>query len=144
MTSRKSVLSIYKNLTRLIQALPPKQKPERQLQELRQTFHKNASLTDPIQIKECIQQAGEKIAYLRIMTPKRSVGSDAADSNGRKRWVYTKDGAVQIEGEGAKRDGGRVLSNWDGKNMDPCAMKTHNGQLRRMGFQNNLHAKGLF
>lgn len=78
------------------------------------------------------------------MTPKRSVGSDAADSNGRKRWVYTKDGAVQIEGEGAKRDGGRVLSNWDGKNMDPCAMKTHNGQLRRMGFQNNLHAKGLF
>lgn len=143
MTSRQSVLSMYRNLTRLIKALPSKQKPERQLIDLRESFRKKSTLTDPIEIKESIQQAGEKIAYLRIMTPKRAVGARNA-SDGTKRWVYTKDGAVQIEGEGTKRDGGRVVSNFDAKNLDPCSIKTHNGQLRRMGFQNNLHAKGLF
>jgi len=39
---------------------------------------------------------------------------------------------------------GRVISNWNGKNMDPCSVNIHKGQLKRMGFQNNLHAKGIF
>ncbi len=70
--------------------------------------------------------------------------SSSSSSNGTKRWVYTKDGKIEIDGSNKARGGGRVHSNWDGKNLDPCAVKTHNGQLRRMGFQNNLHAKGLF
>lgn len=70
---------------------------------------------------------------------------DGAGGGGAsKRWVYTKDGAIQVEGKGTVRDGGRVLSNWDGQNMDPCSVSKHNGQLKRMGFLNNLHAKGLF
>jgi len=139
--SKPTILSTYRTLTRLIKLLPSKQKPEKQLQEIRQTFRKNSVLSDETDIKTCIQQAGEKIAYLRIVTPKKS------STEGNKRWIYTKDGAVQIEGSGAgntRGDGGRVLSNFDGKNLDPCKISTHNGQLRRMGFQNNLHAKGLF
>ena len=139
-TSKPTIISTYRTLTRLIKLLPSKQKPEKQLQEVRQTFRKNSVLTEEADIKSCIQQAGEKIAYLRIVTPKKS------STEGNKRWVYTKDGAVQIDGngEGTTRDGGRVLSNFDGKNLDPCKVNMHNGQLRRMGFQNNLHAKGLF
>lgn len=143
--SKSNVLSTYRTLTRLVKLLPSNQKPEKQLQELRQTFRKNAALTDEMEIKTCIQQAGEKIAYLRIMTPKKS-SNTAAEEGNTKRWIYTKDGPVQVEGSGAgtARDGGRVLSNWTGSNMDPCSVKRHNTQLKRMGFQNNLHAKGLF
>ena len=138
--TKLTILSTYRTLTRMIKLLPSKQKPEKQLQELRHTFRKNSALTDEAEIKTCIHQAGEKIAYLRIITPKKS------STEGNQRWIYTKDGPVQVEGSeaGTGRSGGRVLSNWDGKNLDPCSIKTHNSQLRRMGFQNNLHAKGLF
>jgi hypothetical protein len=162
MTSRESILSIYRHLARLIKVQKPASSQRWQLKELNSTFRKNASLTDPTEIQQCVREAGEKIAYLRIMTPKRVLkqmnanNSDngnepsGSSSSSSKRWVYTKDGVVEIvEGEDGnasafRRDGGKVVSNWDGKNLDPCAVKTHHGQLRRMGFQNNLHAKGLF
>jgi hypothetical protein len=138
--TKPTILSTYRTLSRMIKLLPAKQKPEKQLQEVRQTFRKNYALTDEADIKTCIQQAGEKIAYLRIITPKKS------STEGNKRWIYTKDGPVQVAGSGAgtPREGGRVISNFDGKNLDPCSIKTHNSHLKRMGFQNNLHAKGLF
>lgn len=138
------ILSSYRTLTRMIKHLPPNQKPERQLKELRETIHKNASLTDPIEIKACVQQLGEKIAYFRIITPKQRLTKANDEGNGTKRWIYGKDGPVQVEGNISGRKNGKVVSNFDGKNLDPCAVKTHNGQLKRMGFMNNLHAKGLF
>ena len=154
MTSRESILSIYRNLARLIKVQKSVSSQRGQLKELNSTFRKNASLTDPNEIQQCVREAGEKIAYLRIMTPKRVLkqmnANNSDNGNSSKRWVYTKDGVVEIvEGEDGnssafRRDGGKVISNWDGKNLDPCAVKTHQGQLRRMGFQNNLHAKGLF
>ncbi len=143
--TKAQILATYRTLTRLVKALPSNQKPERQMTEVRQMFRKNATLTDPIDIENSIRQAGEKISYLRIVTPKKSTDQAARSRTGTKRWVYTKDGTVQVEGEGTKRDGnGRVLSNWDGNNLDPCSVKIHNGQLKRMGFANNLHAKGIF
>jgi len=141
--TKTQILSTYRTITRLIKGLPPNQKPQQQLASVQKSFRENSTLTDPLEIKSCFQKAGEKIAYYRIITPKAS-SSIASGSNGTKRWVYTKDGPVEIDGEGKARLNGRVISNWDGKNLDPCSIKTHQGQLKRMGFANNLHAKGLF
>lgn len=146
MTTREGILSTYRILHKLIRNLPPdsKLKPDQQLQVLKSTFRKNATLTDEQEIKNCIQRAGEQIAFLRIVTPKKRNVADVASSRGIKRWVFTKDGKIEVDTEGIGRKNGRVVSNWDGNNLDPCAVNIHKGQLKRMGFVNNLHAKGLF
>ena len=90
----------------------------------------DASLSDKI------REAGEKIAYLRIITPKPRSCSESG------RWIY-KDGKC-IHAEGTSRDGHRVHTNWDGKNLDPCSVKRHKVSLKRAGFVNNQHAKGIF
>lgn len=146
MTTREGILSTYRTLHKLIRNIPPdsKLKSDQQLQVLNATFRKNATLTDEQEIKNCIQKAGEQIAFLRIVTPKKQNSADIASSRGIKRWVFTKDGKIEIDGEGMERKTGRVVSNWDGNNLDPCAVNIHKGQLKRMGFVNNLHAKGLF
>jgi hypothetical protein len=145
--TRSNVLSTYRTLLRLIKLLPNNQKPEQQLLQARELFLKNSSLTDEEEIRSCLKQAGEKIAYLRIVTPKKSSLSSSS-SSANMRWIYTKDGPIQVDGfsemKGTLRDGRRVVSNWDGNNLDPCSVKIHNAQLKRMGYVNNLHAKGLF
>jgi hypothetical protein len=144
--SKSIVFSTYRNLTRLIKNLPSKQERIKSLETLRATYRSNALIEDPDRIKDCVKEAGEKIAYLRIVTPKGGT-STLGSNNGSKRFIYTKDGVVEVDenGGGTRRDSnGRVVSNWDGKNLDPCAVKTHNSQLKRMGFMNNLHAKGIF
>ena len=57
-----------------------------------------------------------------------------------------KDGQrLESDATGTLRDAkGRVVSNWDGKNLDPCSVKIHKQQLHRAGFVNNHHAKGVF
>ncbi len=151
--SKQTVLSTYRKLSRLIRNLPSEQERIKNLQTLRSSYLANASLQDENEIHECIKEAGEKIAFLRIVTPKGSKvkasssveGATAASA--KKRFIYTKDGVVEVDGDGGgtRRDAsGRVVSNWDGKNLDPCSVKTHNAQLKRMGFRNNLHAKGIF
>ena len=146
--TKLQVTSTYRTITRLIKLLPANQQPEKQLDEIRQAFRKNASLTDQDEIQTRMNKAGEKIAFLRIVTPKKKPNvEDKSGQVSSKRWIYTKDGPVEIDadGKGTMRDSnGRVVSNFGGKNMDPCHVKTHNGQLKRMGFANNLHAKGLF
>lgn len=146
--SKGKIFSTYRTLTRLLKVQPSHQNPETQIHNLRNKFRKNVDVTDPQEIHKLMQEAGEKIAYLRIITPKNSGSSRGGfddDENMKPgRWVYTKDGPVQIDGEGNARRNGKILSNWDGKNLDPCSVKRHNYQLKRMGFVNNLHAKGLF
>lgn len=146
MTTRENILSAYRILHKLIRNLPPDSKfnSEQQLQVLKTTFRKNATLTDEHDIKSCMQQAGEKIAFLRIVTPKKQNITNVDSSRGIKRWIFTKDGKIEMDTEVTGRKNGRVVSNWDGNNLDPCAVNTHRGQLKRMGFVNNLHAKGLF
>lgn len=143
--AKTDVLSTYRTLLRLIKLLPSKQKPQQQWQQARTLFRKNSTLTNESEIRTCLQQAGEKIAYLRIITPKQK---STSSTRGNMRWIYTKDGPIQVDeaghAKGTLRDGRRVVSNWDGSNLDPCSVKIHNGQLKRMGFVNNLHAKGLF
>jgi hypothetical protein len=143
-TQRTTVLSTYRILTRLVRCMPEsKQAPA--LKELREGYRKNVAAPQD-KIQDLINEAGKKIAYLRIITPKREwTGSAAEDrsDDGTTRWVYSS-GGKSADGKGTVRRTGQVHSNWDGTNLDPCSVKRHNQQLKRAGFVNNLHAKGLF
>ena len=120
-------------MARLVNRLPESRQASA-LREMREKFRQDA--TDD-ELDDRLRVAGEKIAFLRIMTPK-----GRSNQQSHQRFVY-KDGKV-VEGSGETLQGGRVVSNWDGKNLDPCSVKRHNQQLRRAGFANNLHAKGIF
>ena len=144
-TQRATVLSTYRILSRLVRWMP-ESKQAAGLKELREGYRKNIAAKED-QIPDLINEAGKKIAYLRIITPKREwTGSAAVEEkseDGTTRWVYSSDGK-SADGKGTVRRTGQVHSNWDGKNLDPCSVKRHNQQLKRAGFVNNLHAKGLF
>jgi len=122
----------------------PKEQQQSAYSEVRDGYRANvqASLDS---VSELIHEAGKRIAYLRIITPKDRF-RDSNAQKGSERWVYDeKSGEAVLNRKTVKRDAkGRVVSNWDGSNLDPCSVKTHYGQLKRMGFVNNLHAKGLF
>ena len=73
-------------------------------------------------------------------------GSGGNSANGTRggRWIYRNGERLEVS-EGTVRDSkGRVVSNWDGKNLDPEQVKRHNHHLKRLGFRNNAHAKGIF
>jgi hypothetical protein len=48
------------------------------------------------------------------------------------------------DGETTRVDGKGVINSFTGYNLDPCMVKRHNAGLKRAGFVNNLHAKGIF
>lgn len=167
---KAKVLSTYRLIFKLIRKIPTESKldSEKQLQVLRTTFRKHANLTHDWEIQSCMTQAYEHIAFLRMITPKKhdswssqleeddttthhptnSTNKKKKGRSGVRKWIFTKDGKVEITQEDSTatqfQSGGRVVSNWDGNNLDPCAVHRHKGQLNRMGFVNNLHAKGLF
>ena len=132
-----AVLSTYRALAKLVRRLPEKQQTGAWSQ-LREGYRKNADESDPEKISNLIEEAGKKIAFLRIVTPKAS-----SNQSGVTRWVYSK-GERDENGEATPRKTRQVVSNFDGGNLDPCSVKRHNQQLKRAGFVNNLHAKGLF
>ena len=105
---------------------------------MRDGYRQNIDETDPHSIDQLIEEAGKKIAFLRIVTPK-----ETTNQSGVTRWVY-KSGGKDADGKATARRTGHVVSNFNGSNMDPCNVKRHNQHLKRMGFVNNLHAKGLF
>ena len=126
----------YKTLAQLIQRLPDNNTREKGWSELRESFRK--PLASGESLEDRLKKADERESFLRIITPKDR------PMNQSGRWIY-KDGKLVQGHSGTKRDGsGRVVSNWDGKNLDPESVKRHNQQLRRAGFVNNAHAKGFF
>lgn len=137
-TKSSIVINTYRSLAKMIRRMPEKQQPGAWTQ-LREGYRKNIEETDPRTIDELIEQAGKKIAFLRIVTPKEST-----NQSGVTRWVYKSSGEKDADGKATLRKTGQVVSNFTGSNMDPCNVKRHNQQLKRMGFVNNLHAKGLF
>ncbi len=132
------VISTYRSLAKLVCRLPEKQQSGA-WRELREGFRKNTDETSPDAIANLIEEAGKKIAFLRIVTPKAPT-----NQTGVSRWVYRSSGDKDADGRATLRKSRQVVSNWDGNNMDPCSVKRHNSHLKRMGFVNNLHAKGLF
>ena len=141
-SSSAVVISTYRSLAKLVNRLPEKQRPGARNQ-LREGFRRNANETSPEKITQLIHEAGEKIAFLRIVTPKAGAGKNNNQS-GVTRWVYRSSGEKDTERLATRRKTGMVVSNFDGNNLDPCSVTRHNNHLKRMGFVNNLHAKGLF
>mmetsp|Transcript_19793 Transcript_19793/g.28709 ORF Transcript_19793/g.28709 Transcript_19793/m.28709 type:complete len:157 (+) Transcript_19793:190-660(+) len=137
-STKSTVLSTYRTLHKLIRNLPPTQQ-HNALTQLRTTYKSN--VTAPTSsIQPLIEEAGKKIAYLRIVTPKdRSTNQKSSE-----RWIYDGNGNKVCNGSGQLNRDGKAVSNWNGKNLDPCSVKRHRQQLGRAGFVNNLHAKGLF
>mmetsp|Transcript_8465 Transcript_8465/g.22906 ORF Transcript_8465/g.22906 Transcript_8465/m.22906 type:complete len:141 (-) Transcript_8465:154-576(-) len=135
-TAASTVRQSYRMLAQLIRRLPNESHQRQGMQELRSKFRKPLQDGETIDLR--LQEATDRASYLRIMTPK-----DRKTSSGG-RWIY-KDGK-RLEASGGKvRDAkGKVISNWDGKNLDPDHVKQHNYQLKRAGFRNNAHAKGFF
>ena len=138
MSQSSAVLGTYRSLIRLVRRLPEPNK-QSAWKELRESYRKNVDETSTETVTHLIEEAGKKIAFLRIITPK----SRAAAQTGETRWVY-KSGGDKEHGGASVRKTGRVVSSFDGKNLDPCSVKRHDSHLKRMGFVNNLHAKGLF
>lgn len=134
------VINTYRSLAKLVRRLPEKQQTGA-WKQLRGGYKKHADETSSEKITELIHEAGKKIAFLRIITPKQP---QETKQSGVTRWVYRSSGDKDAEGKPIMRKSSRVVSNFDGKNLDPCSVNRHNTQLKRMGFSNNLHAKGLF
>jgi hypothetical protein len=125
----------YRELARLVKRLP-ENSYENGWQELRTSFRK--PLASGEELDNRLKAADDRMSFLRMITPKEK------GSNQSGRWVY-KDGKRVEDQSATTRDAnGRVISNWDGKNLDPCSVTRHNQQLRRAGFVNNAHAKGFF
>jgi hypothetical protein len=144
----EAVRSTYRALFRLVHRLPSAKERENSVSQLRTQYRKTptgsdeSSASTTTSLADQIHEAGKKIAYLRIMTPK-----DRRVHDGRvEQWVYKADGSKVPLKESNSRpsNANRVVSNWNGKNMDPCMVNRHNTGLRRAGFVNNLHAKGMF
>ena len=147
-TSTSTIVQKYRILAKLVQRLPKGQ--EDGWKQLRSTFRQPLAVGGA-SVEDRLKVADDKIAFLKMITPKdRSITSynedDGQNSSSSKggRWIY-KDGKRVDVSQGTPRDAnGKVISNWDGKNLDPCSVKRHNHQLKRAGFVNNQHAKGFF
>ena len=108
------------------------------LQELRSKF--KSPLTAQETLESRLHEAESRLAFLRMASPKIKPRGQSSTH----LWVY-RDGERLSNVNGTLRDSkGRVVSNWDGSNLDPESVKRHKQQLNRAGFVNNFHAKGVF
>ena len=75
--------------------------------------------------------------------------NDNKSRSSRRIWIY-RDGEKFEQGEDDGIDVAtttqqrKAMSSFDGKNLDPQSVTTHRKLLRRAGFVNNQHAKGIF
>jgi len=140
MNNKTAVIHSYRSLLGLIRRLPEPNKRINALEQLRSEFRGHSKASE-FEIPNLLKEAEQRAGFLRIITPKPRKGG------GSTRYLYRKDGCVEVNGEGTKTTdigGRRVHTNWDGKNLDPCSVKRHYYGLKKMGFKNNLHAKGIF
>jgi hypothetical protein len=131
-----SVRQKYREIAKLVQRLPENQF-DKSWKELRRTFRQPLSEGESLDSR--LQAADDRMSFLRMVTPKER---DASSRGGR--WVYKDGQRLENQGGTLRDSNGRVVSNWDGKNLDPDSVKQHNHQLKRAGFLNNQHAKGFF
>jgi|UPI000581A65A hypothetical protein len=143
MASSASVVAIrraYRDLAHIIKQMPEKDRGKSWL-ELRESFRKPVAAgkgSEEEQLEARLKIAHDRISFLRISTVKLKPRGQSG------RWVY-KDGERLTSVDGTIRNSkGRVVSNWDGNNLDPDSTKRHRQQLTRAGFVNNSHAKGIF
>lgn len=136
-TSKHVVASSIRHVYRELLHLSKQQQHQQQsLQELRTKFREPLLHSETTETH--LEEAQKRLSFLRITTTKVKPRGQAG------RWVY-KDGERFEHVDGTLRnDKGRVHTNWDGKNLDPESVSYHFKNLKRAGFVNNLHAKGIF
>jgi len=128
-----AVRTVYRELLRLSKGTPA------QVEELRTSFRRPLDPGETAQLR--LKDAESRLSFLRMTTPKTK---RQTEKTGGGTWVYREGQRLKAE-KGTLRDSsGRVVANWDGKNLDPESIKRHRQQLKRMGFVNNSHAKGFF
>lgn len=134
--SAANVRKAYRDLYHILRQMPAKDRPK-QLDELRTKFRQPLGANESVQDR--LRKAHDRAAFLRITTVKTKPRGESG------RWIYKGGERLQSDEAGTLRDGsGKVISNWDGKNLDPESVKRHRKQLHRAGFVNNQHAKGIF
>ena len=132
---RTNVLTAYKRLLTLAKMMPNEKERVKAVGQIKSEFRKNVDEHSDDVVKEMLKKANSSMSFLNIVTPKRA-GTKGQESR-RARMVFGK-GAKDVS-----RDGSAV-SNWHGGNMDPDSVSRHNAGLRRAGFRDNAHAKGVF
>lgn len=130
-----SIRHKYRAIARLVQRLPEKQL-DKSWKELRQSFRRPLAEGESLDAR--LKAADDRMSFLRMVTPKERPSSQGG------KWVYKDGERLENQGGTLRDSNGRVVSNWDGKNLDPESVKRHNYQLKRAGFVNNAHAKGFF
>lgn len=146
-TSSAAVRVVYREILRLVRQRPDGQSAVEQVKESfrRPIDYESRSASMPAAsslFAKRLQEAESRLSVLRMTSNHRHRRSSSGGVGGT--WVY-KDGQRLSAENGTLRDaGGRVVSSFDGKNLDPESVKRHQQQLKRVGFVNNAHAKGFF
>ena len=147
----------------------PQLQPTNPLQQVRDEFRQptfnETRGTSTTTIESRYQYGINRLSFLRMNTiqckprthnyakdASNTSGTDTTGtttSTGTERYMY-KNGqryALHSIQDGTLRNNqrsGYVISPYDGKNLDPQSVTRHRQSLKRAGFINNLHAKGMF
>jgi len=137
MSTAASVRKVYRDLYHILRQMPAKDQPKH-LKELRTRFRQPLNSSESAEDR--IRKANDRASFLRITTVKTKPRGESG------RWIYRDGQRLHADStSGTLRDGnGKVISNWDGKNLDPESVTRHRKLLNRAGFVNNYHAKGVF
>jgi hypothetical protein len=133
-----TIRNIYRELARLIKVTPDAEKSQQMLQMLQTGFREPLRPSES-SVEQRLKVAEQKLSFLRMTTVKTRPSGQSG------RWIYKDGERLQSDQGGTMRDSkGRVISNFDGNNMDPESITRHRKSLKRAGFVNNSHAKGVF
>jgi hypothetical protein len=124
-------VSLYREMLHYAKLLTETQQKSQTIERIKVEFRKNMRETNKDKIGDLLAVAESKLGYLKIITPKRRSNQQG----------YTK---MTFGDAGDVTSGGKAVSNWTGHNMDPDTVKRHYRGLKRAGYKNNSHAKGIF
>jgi hypothetical protein len=145
-----AVRSLYRDFLHLMKHLKSQMDDRRSVrQQFLQPLAANETLEDRL------RQGQSRLSFARMNAIqykprlKRSTNDGTAESSSsshHQRFIY-KDGQRYDVNEmkaTLRTDKGYTISPFDGKNLDPESVTRHKKNLRRAGFVNNAHAKGIF
>ena len=126
---QNNVISMYRRLLKVAKKVKPDITSKQYRKQIRDTFRQQDT---PGSLEELLSKANSSLGYLKMITP-------------RSRGEKTDGHVTRITiGDSSSNSGRKAVTNWHGGNMDPDSVRRHNASLKRAGFQNNYHAKGVF
>ena len=121
MSAAANVRKAYRDLYHIVRQMPAKDRPKHMV-ELRTSFRQPIGSNETVEDR--VRKAHDRASFLRITSVKTKPRGEAG------RWVYKDGQRLESDATGTLRDAkGRVVSNWDGKNLDPCSVKIHKQQF---------------